>query len=355
MRKILFSVFEKSADYYAARLIPFLRGGFSFSGYGGPEMKILVPKIRDTIERASMMGLTDLIGRIPFFFNVWSRLKKGIDEADILLLIDFSGLNLRLLDQASKSGKSTVYFIPPKFWAWCPERAERLKKCSLVFPLFPFEHEQLLNLGVNSFYFGHPLSEELQKIPLKKHVRGRIGIFPGSRPAEIEGTLPVMLKSLEGSNGECCMFLADDSPAFKNRIRKIVSGFKLPVNLIPPAEKYEWMSSLDRAIACSGTVVLELSYFEVPTVVVYRTSWLSYLYFKRKVILSHYSLPNILAGKEIYPELIQEDFRPDYLRQTLLELPEQDEISGDCRKLWQSLAGPDIYRRIADKINEVSA
>jgi lipid A disaccharide synthetase len=87
---------------------------------------------------------------------------------------------------------------------------------------------------------------------------------------------------------------------------------------------------------------------------VYRTSWLSYLYFKRRVNLSHYSLPNILAMKEVYPELIQDDFQPGLLRRTLLELPEQDDIRTDCRKLWASLAGPEAYRRIAEKIREVS-
>ncbi|MDD5091134.1 MAG: hypothetical protein PHQ23_09475 [Candidatus Wallbacteria bacterium] len=353
MRKILFSVFEKSADFYAARLIPYLADSFVVTGYGGPEMEEKCRRITNQIQKSSVMGISGLFLRMPYFVHLLMKLRRKIERSEGVILVDFAGLNLRLLSYAAERGKKAVYLIPPKFWAWSPERSVLLKKCSAVFPLFPFEHEQLCSTGVPSFYFGHPLYEELRTTARRTPVPGRIGIFPGSRPDEIEYTLPVILEALSGTGGEFLLFLADSSDEFSRRINRIISRTDLPLQFVSPLSKYEKMGTLEKAVACSGTVALELSYYSIPTVVVYRTTWLSYQYFKDRIRLKHYSLPNILAGGEVYPELIQSGFNARTLKDRLTDMPPGKQIDSECSKIWDTLKGENISQRIAEKMIEV--
>jgi len=354
VQKIFFSVYEKSADFYSARLLKKLKGKLEIKGFGGHEMREVSNNIKDVVAKAAFMGLP--IKKLPYFYKLLKAAKKKIRSCDIVTLVDFSGFNLRLLKYADAQGKKTVYFIPPKFWAWSSERAGRLKNCDAVFPLFRFEHDFLKERGVNSFYFGHPLSEELSiysDIRKKTPVSKKIGIFPGSRLGEIKSTLPIILKALKDFDGEINLFLAEGSFEILSEINSIIAEYSLSIKFVLPENKYEEIATLESAIACSGTVALELSYFSVPTLVVYRTSWLNYTYFKNKVRIKYFSLPNIIADKEVFPELIQSKFTPENVKESLKSLPKKEDFYEPCEKIWEDLYGEDIFEKISLKIQEV--
>ena len=354
MQKIFFSVYEKSADFYSARLLKKLEDKFDITGFGGPEMKEVCNNVKNVVAKTAFMGLP--IKELPYFYRLMKAAKKEIKNSDIVTLVDFSGLNLRLLKHVKSEGKKSIYFIPPKFWAWSSERAGLLKDCDCVFPLFKFEHEFLLERGIRSFYFGHPLSEELSEY--KDIRRGntetrKIGIFPGSRLGEIKSTLPIILKALKNINGDFRLFLAGESFEILNEINSIIAKYSIPIKFVLPENKYKEISTLENAIACSGTVALELSYFSVPTIVVYRTNWLNYMYFKNKVRVKYFSLPNIIANEEVFPELIQNDFTPQNIEKIFMNLPEKKDFYSKCDKIWENLYGENIFGKIANKIQEV--
>lgn len=348
MKRILFSVHEKSADIYASNLSKQLKH-YSLIGFGGPELSRMHKGIKDITHKTADMGIP--LKKIPFYIRIYNTLKQLSKTADITILVDFGGLHIPFLKYLHKTGKRVIYFIPPKFWAWGYNRIKYLKLATAVFPLFKFEHNMLIKNGVSSYYFGHPLYENLKQIKIKSIISDRIGLFPGSREVEIKKTLPIMLDALNNYKGEVMIFISQDNYQIINTINNIAINKGIPFKLILPDIRYEVMSTLSKAIACSGTVNLELSYFGIPTIVVYKLNNLVYKVFKPLIKTRFISLPNILLKKMIYPELVQDNFNTKTLKYYLENnIPRRDEIIEKCDIIWEDLKGYNIYEKIASII-----
>jgi lipid-A-disaccharide synthase len=309
---IFIVVGEPSGDLYGEQLLkqyPTLK----LMGVGGPKMRALkgfhclLP-----MEKFHVMGFVDVFLALPkmVFYLFW--LKKQILKAapQTVLFIDYPDFNLRLAKSLKKSGfKGTlVHYICPSIWAWRKKRIFLMEKAlDHLFCILPFEKGYFATSPLAVHYAGHPL---IQKIEEHRHTpfpeKKWIALFPGSRKKEILLNFPIQLKVAkklleEDPSLSFAVSLAHEK--FRPLLRAMMKEFQLP--LVEEGCRYDLMRSCHAAIAKSGTVTLELALHKVPTVVTYGIAPFD-LFIARtilKIKLPFYALPNIIHGKELFPEL----------------------------------------------------
>ncbi|MBX7153174.1 lipid-A-disaccharide synthase [bacterium] len=311
---------EPSGERYGAALAKALSEaipGVKIVGVGGNRMREAGVSLIAHIHSLSVMGFTGIIRNFPRIYKIRQFVLKSIREIkpDAVILIDFPDFNLSIAKaiRGIKQLSSTkiFYFIPPQVWIWRKSRIHTIKKyCNAVFPIFQFEHKLYCQHGIPSYFFGHPISDFLpkqydQKSAEKQESRMVVSLFPGSRNQEILKILPVMLGSVQKLNSThpltILINIAEDID--RDLIENIVSNYDLPVTLLP--NTYQAIAEADLILSKSGTINLEVAYFEKPAIIVYKTSWLNYWIAKWFVRPKFISLINILSGSEVVKEFIQ--------------------------------------------------
>jgi lipid-A-disaccharide synthase len=375
MKKVFISVGEASGDMYAAELVKRLPD-FNWYGITGSKLRDLNVKSIQNIENIAVVGITEVL---PKYLEIRKTFKKAVEElkkdTDTLIVIDFPDFNLRLLEEAKKLNKKTIYFIPPQVWAWRKGRIKKIVEYTdLIISIFPFEKDlyQPYIKNENQFFFtGHPLLDIVKveetegsfrkKLNIEKN-KTIFGLLPGSRDSEIKRNLPIML--------ETASLLIKDFPnlhfvipVHKTRLeltKEIVKNFNLPINIITEEDfkypSYEVMNKAYFSIITSGTATLEASIIGNPFCIVYKTSNLTYFIGKLLVSIDFIGLPNIIAGKEIVKEFIQNDFNSINLYQHIASIlknkSKYENIKEELNNVHNKLGKKGALDRISQKIRE---
>ncbi|NPA15776.1 MAG: lipid-A-disaccharide synthase [Deferribacteres bacterium] len=356
MKKVLVVAAEDSASFHASRLLEKLRGlgDFSFFGVG---TRSLLDEHMDVVYDSSELSFVGLEEPAKLFkiVKIYSSLKGFAKEADGLLLIDYPGMNLRLARYAKRCGKPVCYYVAPQVWAWWRSRVKAVRaSVDRLVCLFPFEVDFFRNYGVSARFFGHPLVNLLEGY--KGESRDCIVFLPGSRESEFSRLFPVMLEA----SVKLKRLFPERRFAFIRApgIPRERFGSLFPwIELVEPDERFEVMGKALCAVSASGTATLELAVLEVPTVVVYRTSRLTFELGRRLVKVNNLSIVNILAQREVFPELLQERLQAervvDWMRLFVVDYNLRRNILKAVRKVVEDLKGDNPYMKAAEFFCEV--
>ena len=357
---------EPSGDLHASRVASKLNDlapGIHLTGMGGDLMEQSGVRLIYHIRDSAVMGIGEVVASIPAFLKKRGHLKRFIRERkpDALLLVDFAEFNVGLARFANRMGIPVIYYIPPKAWAWRPQRAKKIAKyASIVASIFPFEATFYRHAGANVKFVGHPLVDfahsDLNREEARRTLNLRenspvLGLMPGSRRREVDRLLPVMLEVAHHIRQSLpdCQFILPLAPSIQPE-----SLPKMPfVNLVK-GNTYDSMRASDLILIASGTATLEAACLGTPMIVVYKLSRLSWWIIKSLAAIDKSALPNIIAGREIVPELLQNDAQPPRITPIALKLlqsldarkSQQEEL----RKVYAQLGKPGTAERTAQII-----
>lgn len=372
---------EMSGDNHAAALVAALRHRdptATFSGVAGPAMRRHGVDAIATTEELSVMGFTDVFWAIPRLITTFRLLRSAIlkTQPSAVIMVDYPGFNLRLAASLRRYGYRSplIHYISPTVWAWGRRRLTTMSATlDLLMVIYPFEKECFKDSSLRVEYVGNPTAEALTIAPREPQWRSSLGIpessqllglFPGSRVAEISRNLPLLLDASRGLGYPIAISAADTTCA--SAIDAIVNDKGLQAGkdlfIVPRSLAYvDLLDSCRAAIAKSGTVTLELALRRCPTVVTYLLTTLNRFIarYLLRLNLPHYCIVNILAGRELFPELIVEPPTPHTIRSALLPLlvdgEERRRCLLGCEELHQLLATSSAAATAASLVEEIAA
>jgi len=344
-RKVTFAIVagEASGDILGAGLIRSLRLRYPnarFVGIGGDEMiaegfHSLVP-----MERLSVMGLVEVLGRIRELFDIRARLMSYLlaTPPDVVIGIDSPDFTLGIERRCRDAGIPTAHYVSPSVWAWRQKRIFTIaKSVNLMLTLFPFEARFYEEHGVPVAFVGHPLADRIPMMPDTAGARQSLGlledapvlaILPGSRGGEVERLGTLFLEAarwIQGRRPDLQLVIPCVNRDREKQVRALVEALdvKLAVTIVRGRSR-EVMASSDVVLLASGTATLEAMLLKKPMVVGYRLSRVSYALVSRLVKVPYVALPNLLAKEQLVPELLQDDASPESLGEAVLERLENE-------------------------------
>ncbi|MEE8433219.1 MAG: lipid-A-disaccharide synthase [bacterium] len=376
--KLLTIAGELSGDTHGGALLAGLRErlpNLAITGIGGPAM--LKAGLQPLFPLAALQvhGLLEVISHLPRLYRILWDVERQLDEnrPDALLLIDYPGFNLKLAQAAKRRAIPVYYYSSPQIWAWRGRRIRTIAKAvDLMIVLFPFEPALYQSVGVEAHFLGHPLvgvrAHPAAVAQLKHQVAAPEGVpivalMPGSRPSELRRHLRVLLEAMklcerQGFRGRYVIPVAPSLAMEKVHMEEVqmeVEASGLPVLALEDAF-LPLLGAADFAVTASGTATLQTALAGIPFLVVYRMSPLTFFLAKRMAYLSHISIVNILADKEVAPELLQHEFTPEAVRDAFLSLVSDPERRAAMKADLQAVAGqlgePGAYGRAADLLAE---
>ena len=317
MKRYYIIVGEASGDLHAANLIKellLLDKNAQFQGFGGEKMHkeglVLTKHYKDM----AFMGFWEVLMNLFVIRNHFKQAKKEILEfnADVLILVDYPGFNMRMAKFAKKHKIKVVYYITPQIWAWKESRVNKLRRdVDLLLPVLPFECSFFAKHSVDFNYVGHPLLDALKDLDSKniESEKPIIAILPGSRKQEIANSLPIMMEVAKSF--ENYQFIIAGAPSISiDYYRSITKDSYMP---ILTNKTHALLKDCKAAMITSGTATLEAAILKVPQVVCYKTSFISYIIGKLLVKVKYIALVNLICDKEVVKELIQDDFNIENL------------------------------------------
>jgi lipid-A-disaccharide synthase len=344
---------EASGDLHGAVLISELKKlnpDLDVSGIGGDKMKTSGMDLIYHIKKMAFLGFAEVIKHIPFIKKVQSDLLNIIDEKKIehVVLIDYPGFNLNFAKKLKAKKVKIIYYISPQIWAWGSGRIKKIKQLvNKMLVVFPFEEDLYKKANVNVEFVGHPLLERIEahnflekenlfkelNLDVKKEI---LLLLPGSRKDEIAKIFPESIKAAGRLADEfnlqivvACSHNIDEEIFYGLSDKK---NFKVTKNFI-----YDLMEHSKIGIIKSGTSTLEAALFELPMVIVYKTSALTFFIGKNLIKVKNIGMANIISGEQIVPELIQNDVN-------------EDSIFNECKKL---LSDENYYKSVKEKLKNV--
>jgi lipid-A-disaccharide synthase len=325
---VMISCGEASGDLYAgalARALRELRPGVRLTGFGGSHLRDAGADLVGDYHDVSVTGLVEALRVLPRAWQIQRALmdRAAADRPDALVVIDFPDFNFRLADRLHRRGVPVVYYICPQIWAWRPGRLrvlQRLVDHALV--IFPFEERIYVDAGIPVSFVGHPLldlaaagagrAQVLHDAGL--HGAGPVvAVLPGSRPNEVRATLPILAASLP--------LIAARLPGVRflvARAPNLAADLFAPLSSVPgvtvaslTGRADDVLAASDVVVTASGTATVQTAIHGKPMVIVYRLSPLTYRLGKPLVKVDTYGMVNLVAGRRIAPELIQDAFTPE--------------------------------------------
>jgi lipid-A-disaccharide synthase len=370
MPRIFFVAGEESGDAHGADLIAALRArmpALECEGLGGRKMAAAGMHLRHDLAADAIMGFTEVLRRLPALRRLMRETEARLAawRPDALVLIDYPGFNIRLARRAHALGIPVVYYISPQVWAWKKGRLKTLARCvDKMLVIFPFEEAIYRGIGVDCVYVGHPLIERTANYTPRRSFEGDpvIGLLPGSRAQEIARLLPPLLDTARGIAERLprarfvCPCVNEDRAA---QIRALAGEFPLE---LCPGGMYDVLAAARFCMVASGTATLETALFGVPFVIVYRLGAINYALARMLVNIRHIGIVNIIAGREIVPEFIQQRASAAHLLPVALELiadtPRRARMLEDLAALRGQLHGgaaTRAAREIADLLHAKKA
>lgn len=331
---------EASGDLLGSHLIAALQKkmpGIKFIGIGGPKMQAAGMEILFPMEKLAVRGYIEVLRHFFEIVDIRIQLRTHFisHPPDLFIGIDAPDFNLDLELALKNCGIPTVHYVSPSIWAWRGERIHKIKRAvSHMLALFPFEVPLYEKVGVPVTYVGHPLADMLPVVPDRTAMREQMHIplqqkvfalLPGSRQSEVKflaktfiETAKIILQKFPEAK-----FLV---PLASRETRNIfeVALYQCKVESLPITllfgHAHEAMIAADGVLVASGTATLEAALLKRPMVITYKMSGLTFWLMKRKKLQPYVGLPNVLAGKFVVPEILQDDATPENLAQALLEL-----------------------------------
>jgi lipid-A-disaccharide synthase len=333
-------------------LIPELRkllgDDTQFFGVGGEKMRTAGFETVVDAAKIAAVGITEVVKHVPTIFREFFRMVAVARsrKPDVAVLIDFPDFNLRLAEKLHHIGVPVVYFVSPQLWAWKQRRIWRVRKfVDRMLVIFPFEQDYYREREVAAEYVGHPLADlPLPQISREAYARRFglnpakpwIALLPGSRPKELMLNLPVMAKSAQQLGRDYEYLIPVASPILRTTVMQALDqAGGSQVHLVEDARTALLHSRV--AVVASGTATVEATLIGTPFIVVYRVSRLSYAIGRRLVKVKNFGMVNLIAGREVVPELIQSDFSVENVVRELQRLiPDGDDRQSMIRALRQT-------------------
>jgi lipid-A-disaccharide synthase len=322
--QILISAGEASGDLYAARLAATLRqrADVCLFGLGGPRMREAGVELVADCSEVAVVGITEFVRRVPAGWRVLRRLvREAVARRPALaVLVDSPALHLRLARRLKSQGVRNVYFICPQFWAWRPWRVRLVRRrFARALCIFPFEETFYRDAGVAVDFVGHPLVDDVRSAMSRAEFDTRHGLdpgqpivalLPGSRPTEVRHNLPPILAACHLlAGGRPYQFVLAVAPGLAPAQLAEHARREVAVHLVEGAT-YDALAAADVAIVSSGTATVEAAILGTPMVVVYRVSGTTAFFARRLMLAPFFAMPNLIGGRRVVPELIQEEFTP---------------------------------------------
>ncbi len=335
----LISAGEFSGDLLAAELVRDIRltepRQIQFFGITGPAMQKAGVETLVAMDAFSVMGFLDVLAKILALKKLVRQILAEVDrrQVKVAILVDYPGFHFYLAKELKARGVKVVQYAAPKLWAWGEKRAANLRRdFAMVLGFFPFEIDFFAKHAVPYQYVGNPHLDRTEKVKLlplvakiKKKRQAVIGIVPGSRPSEIRMLMPILCRLIDKlvKDGLDATFVI---PVALNLTKKSVMG-KIPAEFRHLQDKMyfvkgrslEVMKSCDLCLVTSGTATLECALLNTPMIVLYKMDRLTYLIAKRRVKITWISLVNILLGRKVVSEYVQ-DIDPSLVAEEVLAL-----------------------------------
>jgi lipid-A-disaccharide synthase len=344
---------EASGDLHGAGVVRELKRAnpeIEIFGVGGDRMMREGMQLIYHVRELGFMGFAEVLKHLPVIRSMKATLETILRhrKPDVVLLIDYPGFNLRFADSAKRSGAKVVYYISPQVWAWHRSRVKKMRGIvDKMLVIFPFEVDIYRSEGVDAEFVGHPLLEGLRSDLDRKNFVKRYGLdpqkkilalLPGSRKQEIEMIFPEMLRAGRTiADDQSMNIVVAVAPTLQEehfRTFYNVDG----IHLVKDAS-YEVMANSDFALVTSGTATLETGLFGTPMIVVYKTSWPTYLLGRILIRLKNIGLVNIVAGKKIVPEFIQHRASASTMAREVIRLLRNEDLLSLMKQELQSVKG----------------
>jgi len=361
-QKVLISAGEASGDLYAAALVEALRRRhpyLEFFGCAGRRMQRA--GVRPVVDAASIavVGLVEVVTHIPRVYGEFRKLMRAAEQErpDLAILTDSPDFHLRLARRLKALNIPVIYLVAPQVWAWRKGRLPAMRRTiDQLLCIFPFEPEFFCAHAIDARYIGHPLTRLVKPSAGREELRLRYGIprgtplvalLPGSRKGEIERHLPVLIEAVgiirKGAGQAPGFALAIPAGAGASISRKLKERISEASIQVVEGQTWDILACADLALAASGTVTVEAAMLGTPMVTFYRVNKLSWLMGRHLVRVPFYSMVNLIAGRRIVPELIQNDLTSPRLAEQAWKLLESDSarerMRGELRQVVQKLAG----------------
>ena len=370
MKKILMVSGEPSGDLHASNLVKDLKKldpNLEFFGMGGGLSKNAGVEIDYDITAMALVGLVEVLKNIITVGKVFRGLLKKVDSGpvDLAILVDYPGFNLRLARELKKRGIPVIYYISPQVWAWGADRVKIIKRCvEKILVFFKFEEELYKTYGVDAEFVGHPLldivkvtapkEEILKKYSLdgKKRI---VALLPGSRTVEVKALLPIMARAARiiSKNVNDVQFIVSKHPSLPLKLYENAIGDDNNIKMAK-GNTYNVLNASDFAIVASGTATLETAIIGTPLIIVYRANLITYILYHMVKTTRFLGLVNVIANREVAPELLQYDATPEKIaRRTVGILSDEKKMSamcGDLKLVASTLGSPGASLRAAQAI-----
>jgi len=369
--RLLLSCGEPSGDLYAGALTRELRDlvpGLTIAGLGGPQFGAAGGRLLEDYRGLAVTGLTEVLPKLSKLAATRRRLVTWArdEHPDALVVIDFPDFNLFLARAVRRLGIPVIYYVSPQIWAWRPGRLKTIREvASRVLVIFPFEEAIYSKGGVPVEFVGHPLVELIPPVPPRAAYLSGLGldpvartlaVLPGSRANEVAHILPDLLDAcrIVSSRLPGTQVVVARAPNLDDDLfRKSVGRGGLPLAIVE-GQTDAVLASADVALTASGTATVQAALHDIPMVVVYRLSPLTYRLGRRFVKVNTFAMVNLIAGERIVPELIQEAFTPDAVATEAIAMLTDpgrlDAVRQGLRRVRERLGGPGASRRAAEAI-----
>ena len=372
--KVMVSCGEPSGDLYAGALTAELRArepGIEIFGLGGERFAAAGGRLLASYDGLTVTGLAEVLAVLPRSWRVYRHLVDVArsERPDVLVLIDYPDFNFRLGQAVAALGVPVVYYICPQVWAWRSSRLETMRRfVSRALVIFPFEAPLYEASGIPVSFVGHPLLE----LTGPEHDRDEfrrahgldlavpvVALLPGSRPNEIRGILPDLVRAarLIGQRIPDIQFIVARAPALSDDLFEPLEALT-PRPPVVDSSTDAVLAAADVVLTASGTATVQTAIHERPMVVVYRLSRLTYWMGRRFVRIDAFGMVNLITGRKVVPELLQEEFTPEAVASEALRFLEDEGYAAstraDLRAVREALGGPGASGRVADQVLEVA-
>lgn len=324
--KILIVTGEPSGEMHATELIHALkkeRPDARYYSAGGDQLAKCTTQIED-LSQIAVTGLFEVISYLPEILTLFNRLVLKIEkiDPDIIVFTDFPDFNFQLAKKTARPHRKLVYFISPQLWAWRKGRIRLVKRLfDKMLVIFPFEKDFYAGQGVDAAFVGNPIVNSLRKHKKRLPATGngkRILLLPGSRRKEVSKNLPVIVKAKEIIARECpAEFAVLKHPKLDPALFEDARQAGITVTEGSASDEF---AGTDLAIACSGTATFELAVMGIPSLVMYKMAPLTYYLVKHLVKVDAIAMPNIILGKHVFPEFIQNEATPENIAETAVSI-----------------------------------
>lgn len=339
---LMISAGEASSDMHAAHAINALHNlGVEFDCFGMGADKLAAAGMELTLDcrELAVIGIVDVLINYPRFMKRLAKLRQTMKERqpDLLVIVDYPDFNLKLAETAKELGIPVLFYISPQVWAWRKKRIQRIGSLvSHMAVLFPFEVDVYEAANIPVTYVGHPLVDDAKSEFTQTQAQQHLGItvkeslvalLPGSRNGELKRNLPVMLDTAKvlAENHPDMQFVLPIAPTLDRTIvDELLKNAALPVSSID-AQSYHVMRAADVVLSASGTATLETAMLGTPMAVMYVINPINYAIMKRMIEIDDIGLVNIVAGKRICQEFVQDAAQPEAIAQELEKCLEDSE------------------------------